>query len=559
MFPDSVTRMIDDNTANINPDIGNGLAVKHMAQITETIDSFCRTSSEKEHNGLVFLGVRDCTPEEAFTFITRKRGPRISYDIAESYFIAKCLMFRATNADGETQVHNRIILVPYVMQGGMMRINNARYRISPVMSDRVISVNYKDVFVRLLKAKITFRRLIQTYRAHINGTGKTELVQVTWSNIYNEKTTEKKTAVKPCTPMTLYLFAKFGFTETFKKVAKADAVICTDGVSNEGLLEVEYQNQDWICCESSGIIPRGYRGYSRPTVKLYVKADHYTDMAKQLIAGFFYVADRYHFRFSHQASNIADYRFWQTLLGLIIRRINDARTDATISDGRIIEDMRDHMVSLDEYLDSMYRERLRQDGYHCDTIYDLFVIVMEHIDYWISTSNAMVSSKYDKEVAILYDACFGLISSVNKMYYKLRNLARRDRGGRPITMQEFQDVLQEFLPPTVISRQLSRRPVSSGVTVPGSCMLYKVTTEVVPQHQANATGRRHDTRVDDPIHRLDASQAEVTNFTVMSKADVTGSTRMNPWMRLDARNVIIPDPKLAGVIEKTQKILSGTY
>lgn len=550
MFHPQMLAMIKQQVPAINPLIGNGLAVHHFKHIESYVDTIFRTAGEGFQHGIRYVGCRHLSPAEEFNFVTRKRGSRTTFDIAKSDFYLMAYQFEVETGEGQREVIERLIYLPFVRDGGIMYINNARYRISPILSDQVISINHADVFVRLLKAKITVHRLAHTFRS--DGEND-EIVQLTWSNIYNNKD-DKKTANKPKTSLAHYLFCKHGFSGSMKLIAGADAYV----VQNREDL-VNYPKEEWVVCESSGIPSKGMKNYRKPSALVVVRRSQYGQMAKQLIAGFFYVADRYFFRFDHSPEHLDDHRFWRILLGLIIRRVADMRVDGTTNDGRIITDMNDHIASLDEYLDTLYKKRLEQIGYPCHDIYDLFRVIMSRIDAWLSQSDNQVTNKYDKELAILYDACFALISNVNKMYYKLRNAARKDRGGKRISLSEYEDVLREHMPPTIISGNLSKRAVAKGITYSGDNKLFKVTTEAIPQTSANSRGgRRGDQSVTaDPTKKISASMAEVCTFVVLSKADETGDGKISPYLQISDASMVVRSEALRPLIEKTQQILTA--
>ena len=61
----------------------------------------------------------------------------------------------------------RYMLLPYVGDAGHILINGSRFFVVPVLSDPAMSVGVSDIFIRLLVARLIFRRKSHSYR--ING------------------------------------------------------------------------------------------------------------------------------------------------------------------------------------------------------------------------------------------------------------------------------------------------------------------------------------------------------------------------------------------------------
>jgi hypothetical protein len=345
-----LAQLVDADTPQLNASIAGGLATEHMQEVETYLNSVIKSTARGFPEGLEYLGCSRCTPEEEFTEVVRKRSPkrmrkvggRQAYDTARSdlYMMKYFFSFK-----GEP-LPPRYIYLPYVGQAGSLQLSGSRFNISPVITDRVISVGYDSVFVRLLRDRMTFHRDAHSYMA----SGEREIVQVVHSEIHNsKKKAQSKPAVRANTTMMHYLLCKYGFAEAFRRFGKCSPVVSMSFETSE------YPDSDWIICASAKVKPRGVgRGiYTPPDIKVAVRRDEYTPMVKNMIAGFFYVVDHFPGRITPELVNNPTQ--WMVLLGNLL-------WSANVPVGKIYEDVSNHLTSLDEYVDTIAVQQLAEIG-----------------------------------------------------------------------------------------------------------------------------------------------------------------------------------------------------
>ena len=497
-----------DVTPKINPLLGNGLAVEHLKRIDEFIDEIFRMASRSYPPGIKYMGFKRCPPDRAFDEITkRKNNQPQQYDVALSYMKMNEYYF-----DVGGKMITRYMQVPFCGPAGTIYIGGSRMNIFPVLSDRVISVGVSNIFVRLLRARVTFERNVFRYVAD----DEVETVQVVHSQIYhrNPKVRKLKRTVSANCSLMHYLFCKYGFTETFEKYGGTVPIVGYGGEIND----TKYPPDEWIICRTTGLAPAGTgRQYWEKTdIRLAVRRDKYTPMVKNMIGGFFYVCEYF------PTLMIPDYidslHRWKVLMGHII-------FSGTIGAGKLHDDIDDHIKSLDEYLDSLVKDQLKNIGIHVEDFYDLMALIVEKYDTWIIENADKVNSMHGKELNVLYYLCFDITSEIFKMMFKLR-AAYKSKG--EITVKVATDIMNATIKTGKAFKINRDHGEVSSVSYSGDNKAFKITQTLVPQSGSNRVGSKKDRAViDDPTKALHISIAEVGSHSNIPKSDPSGHARLN--------------------------------
>ena len=532
MFPSALRQLINDATPKMNPDICNGLAVKHLKYVEEYIDSIFRSVAAGFPPGLTYDGCRRCSPEEEYALTTKKKVSRCVFDVARSDIY---LMEYRFSWHGKP-LPTKYLYLPFVNDAGVIYVSGSRFVISPILADRVISIGIANVFVKLIKAKITFNRTPHHFLAN----GQRESIQVAWSDIYNEKSNPNapKATVKANCTLAHYLFCKYGFKETFLKFAGIEPVIGYDEINTE-----TYPSSEWMICESVKIKPKGFGKlfYEPTSVRIAVRHEHYTGFVKSLIAGFFYCAD--HFPQRIRAEYVNHTRLWMVLLGHIIWSGN-------ISEGKLHSDITDHIQSLDEYVDNIVKIKLREIGYNIDNIYELFGLIINNFNDWLLQSDDRVNTSYDKELSILYYICFDISSAIIKLYFKLKAASKKE-----INENKINKIMTLILKPGLIYKITREHGEVSTTSTSGDNKALKTTLLVVPQSNSNRGKNKKDRMaINDPAKRLHASLAEVNAFFNTPKSDPSGRSRLSLYLGVTESGLIVRNEKFKQLIDDTQQL-----
>jgi len=526
--------LIKQDTPEINPDIGNGLAVKYIPYCEAYIDDVFKAVAKDFPQGLEYVGCVRCDPREEYSFLTSKKSNKRTYDIARSDTYLMKYMFRFNGVD----LPPRYLHLPFINSGGFISMSGPRYAISPVLSDKVISLGTSNIFIRLLRDKLTFERL--HYNLTING--KRELVQIVWSLIYHKPNLPNsiKSTVKANCSLAHYLFCKYGFTQTFKKFTNCVPVI---GMIDEVNVE-NYPADDWVIIESTRIKPRGVfdMAYRGTELRVAVKKIEYSNLVKQLVAGFFYVADYFPQRIEKRY--IDNTNLWRILLGHILFPGN-------IGEGKLLNDINEHFDSLDEYIDAIVQQKLKDIGYVCHDVYELFAIVLDNFSDWLLKAKDTINSMYDKELSILYFILLPITSAIFKLHFRLKKIASK----KQLKEADIIGLMAMNLKPGIIFAITKQYNGVSTVSYSGDNKIFEITSMLAQQKTSSKGSQNDRAAINDPGRRLHISVAEVAAYLSFTKSDPSGRSQLNPHVLLDSSSTIIRRPDLIPLLNSVQEMI----
>lgn len=528
MNPYLLQRMKDD-TPKFNPDLANGLATKYIPHVAEYIDKVWRAVAKDFPEGLEYLGYKRCTPFEEFFNEPRRKNDRKMIEIARS----DIFLVKYEFAFHGKKLPARYMFLPFVRDAGSIALGGPLYFISPVLSDIILSYEQDNVFVKLLRDRFALRRI----NHNIVVDSKIETVPVVWSMIYhvNSKQRKAKKLVKAYTTLIHYLLCKYGFTQMMKEFGGCDAV-----VSDEAFDSNKYPVKDWIVIKSIQFKPKAMSRrytYFPSELRVAIKRSEYTPMVKSLLAGVFYIVDNFPQRVKPEY--VDSPRLWKILLGHLI-------FGSEVSEGKLHDDIDEHVKSLDEYVDAIMASRFKSIGMDISSIYQFFVIAIEQFNDWILSAKDRSNSLYDKELSILLDVLMPITSAIFTLHFKLKSSSKKT-----LVEKDIIDSFNRYLKPRVIFKLTDQINGVSNMSYSGDNKCINITNTMVPQKKTGGSNRDSQ-RLDDPTKRLHVSFAEVGSFINLSSSNITGENKVNLMLQIDEYGKIIRDENMRQWLDSIQ-------
>lgn len=532
---------IEEYMPKLNPAIANGFASHQMTEhnVVKYIDSVFRSAAKGFPDGLTYEGCRRCTPLEDFNESSKKKGNnKRTFDVAVSYTYMMKYLFKYK---GEDII--RFINLPYVGDAGSIVMSGSRFNISPVLSDRVISVGTETVFVRLLRDVLTFQRVPQ----NINVNGLREQVNVAWAMIYHKSAKDKRIrpTVKMHSTMVHYLFCKYGLMKTFEMFGK-----CTPVIGGPEINSNTYPSDEWVIIASTQIKPKGCgKGLYEPTnLRVAVrKTDWSRMMVRNLIGGLFYVADHFPGRVRAEYINNSDPKWmdntstWISLMGWVIWGGNQ-------HEGVLRERVEEHLRSLDEYIDNIVLDKFQQIGVPATDLYQFMAIIIENITDMLHKAADKVNSMYDKELSVLYFVLKDITSEIFKLYFKLKAASKKE-----LTKKDIDERMNKTISMGRIFSITKQHPEVTTISSSGDNMALKITGVLVPQSSSSKqSGRKDRVVIDDPSRFLHVSYAEIGGYSNLPKSDPIGQSRISAWCETDPSGLVLRRPKFYDMLNHYQ-------
>lgn len=545
-----LAQVCDELTPRLNPDIMRGLATEHLKGSMEYLRSVAKRNFHGCVPGMVFLGFEKCTPEEEFREWTRMRTNKRQFDFAESYIYMARLRLGLDMGDGRIQeMKTKYICVPYVTDGGLMKLSGSLYHVKPVLTNKVISPGHRLLFVRMLGTRKNFYRA--GYSIKVNGERQTTFV--VHSAIYDAKTSTKKgsgpVTTRAVSTMTHYLLLRYGYTETFRKYLGHVPVI---GYAEE-ITPEKYPESDWVIVSTAHAQskPSGVTEaiYESSQIRLAVRKDKWDQSTIALVSELFYVID--HFPSYVKVADVDNLNNWTLLMGYIL-------VGGQYTAGRIFSQMTEHLTSLDDFVDEFATDKLSEKGYDVQDFYDLAAMLsMKFPD--LLAENDRAGNIYEKYYDVMYHVMRPITYALTKTRYALQHAAKRVGPGRGDTgngalFNSLDQVLTRRLSPGVIFSLNSDGTVLETVSYCGDHWYPRITSKVSEQEKASGGkgGRRGTSDAD----HLDVSMIECGSLLFLPKSDPTPVANLNPYAYICRRTgSVIPNPKLAERLARTKEKL----
>jgi hypothetical protein len=530
-----MSRVIDDSP-KINPDIANGLAVKLQSRLEKYLDDIIRGVAKNFIEGLKYLGCKRCTPQEEYEFSIRPtsntQNNKKTFDIARSDLYLVKFEFSYNGV----MLPARKMYLPFIGDAGFMFISGSRFVISPVLSDVVISKGLNNIFIRLVRDKITVERL--PHNVYINGVR--ESIQVVWSLIHHKiKKETNRSGVKANTSLAHYLFCKYGLAETFRRFAGCNVIIGESEINPN-----TYPPEDWTICSSVKLMPRGKdSSYIGTNIRLVFRNNEFNTLAKNLVAGFYYIVDHFPDRF--RVDTLNDTTVWLITLGSILF--------ITGTNSSQYVDAKEHLESLDEYMDEVVINKLHTINLFCTDIYQLFSIVILNFNDWVIQARDKVNSMYGKELSILYFLLEDITKAFIKLHYRLKKLANKKPSDgvsrKKLTERDITNAMMQILKPGIIFFIRKDNIGVSNVSYSGDNKYFEVTSILATQKSnAKKTSSNDKKDTTNPAKRLHVSIAEVGGYLSFTKSEPSGHSQINPYVKTRDLGEIVE------IVRDTEKI-----
>lgn len=534
---DLFARFLEKETPKLNPTIMEGLATVQIPLAEKYLDSVFKSVQVA---GLTYDGYARCTEEEEYLELSKpKNNNRRTFDIARSdlYLVKYKFSFK-----GEP-LPDRYIYLPIVGEAGIIHLGGPMFHITPVLSDKVISPGNDAIFVRLLRDKINVRRCYHTLLID----GVRETTHVIYSHLYRKSRTASKVPVttKAVTSFAHYLFAKHGLHETFQIYCGTVPVFGGEEINSSS-----YPDSDWVICESTQVKPKTHIGefYSSTNLRIAVPKPRWTPMMKALIVGFFYVVD--HFPDRLNVHSIQGDMLWRILLGHII-------FSGVYGENRLYQQITDHFISLDEYLDDINKEKLRDRGYEVNDFYMLMAYLLRDFNNLLLENDNANLSMYNKNLEILYYVLFDITSGIFKASFNLSKMANK----RALTPKDINETFSRHIRQGAIFDLTNGKVITETVAYSGDNKYPKITSHVTEQESSMGAARGRSRRlVVGPEQHANFSQVEAGSITFLSKSNPTPTQRINPFVEIDeTTGTICPRPEFNELRKYIDERLKGRH
>lgn len=527
-------RMLEKETPRMNTEMVEGMSCTRIGKSIEYVDSIWRAAEKSFPPGLEYVGCEPCTPFEEYMESTRPHNNnKRTYDIARS----DLFMCRFNLRFKGVPLRSKFISLPFLRDGGILWLGGTPYHISPVISDQVISIGFDSIFVRLLRDKMTFKRAYHTFMCD----GKSEAVQIVWSQIYRKPQTSRVPATTRAeTTLLHYLLCRYGFKEAIHRLIHCEVV-----VGHNEINEQNYPSDKWVICKSVRVPPKTYIGstYQPSFISVAVPIQHWDAVSKMVMANFFYLVD--HFPQEININSLENKEWWMILLGHIVHSGN-------FSQGKLYNSMVEHFDSIEDYVDGIIVRKLMDSGYTVNNLYDLLVLIMTNINKWLVDNQNHLTSIYRKTLEIDYYVMFSISYGIFRFMFTLNKIASR----KELTQKDVEELLNRNVKPGAIYKLINGNLAVSSVSYSGDNKYPKISAILAEQESRPGPKRgEHRRKIPDQTKRFHTSMLELGSFLFLPKSNPVAIARLNPYTTVKASEGMIRPRLYPELLKKTQDLI----
>ena len=531
----SLFKSVKDKYKNkVNRKIVKGYAVEQLPEIPSYLDTIIRSSIKSISPEIPFkyLGYKILSPDEDIA----NQGNITDIDISNSTLYKVTYTFEYNEEPIE-----RTLSLPYVKEGGILVLSDAKYSIVPVLTEYVISSAKGDIFTRLMKDKLIFKKLERVIMID----GRRTPIAIVISDIY--KLSKSK---NPQVPVALLLFIKYGFKGLFKSLFNTTVVLLVDEEPSLKLKDTH------TIFSSTGKKPRGLKDldYIPHNIIIAVPKDKVSQYMESVITSLIWTFDTSNV-FSKELKNVLndsakEKRFWKLLLGKVIFR-NSYTYD------KIFTSMNEYIGMIDGYMDDVTQKKLRENNIILDDFYDLIALVIRDYNMFVVTAESRSTSSENRYLDINYYLMFEHIAGINKAFFAINKEFKQDK----LTYNSIVNIFNKQLSAKKIFNLIKGGNVSLAlipVDYSGDNYYPKITSMLEDQNRGQGVKRSKTNVFPFATRTLHAEDLNMGNLLYLSKKSPTPRLKVNPYVDIDFESGKIKITKSKkSTLEQLEEMLSG--
>jgi len=546
-------KTIEKHGLKINPVIGNGLARPYIKTLPDYLSEVFKSAMATlpEELDFVYKGWRKLTPMEDFYNGINSSATKNIIDISTNYLYKVEFGFEYNGVE-----INRVIALPYVDRGGYLKLSDAHYCLTPVLSEYPVSPSPGEVFIRILRDKINVKKMYRNILINGVKTG----VQVLHGRTY--KLVHK---VNEVIPIVLYGLLKYGLHGLLQRQFNTTPIVMfTDSSIPENIREnyTEYT--------TTGLKPSTLQvlNYQKHNVSVFIKTEDVTPTLEIYMGSLIYSLDMSPMyannliRVAKEGKPITtnfDYThiddeslFWLTLLGKIIFK-NKFTLD------RIQVDVLEHINILNGYLDSVVKERLLDIDIKVEDFYELLIWSMDNFNDLVMNQDVYSSKLDNRYIDSPYYILYTLIVGVNKSFLEIKRAHARNKISENEITRQFNKFLSTRKIYSIVKSSkmnLSITPVESD----GDNILFKMSSVLEDQSRGAGVSRSKKNAFPFNARSIHAEDVIFGSGLHLLKKSPTPRWRVNMFIPVDLKkSKFIIGEEDRRMADKLEALLVNTF
>lgn len=535
MFDKSFFDAAAKHAPRLNEKIVEGLAYHDMPTIYGKIDTILRRAFNTSSCGVKFIGRRAVSPEEQFAEAVRPRNNKRLLELLPTDTHLTACQFKL----GDRALKDRLLEIPFVEIGGILRIRGHYNTIMPTLVDPIMTittssnVDLRGVVVPVARTKIAFRRRPYSYKEngnHLNA-------DVIWAKLYNDNKTSGEAKRYP--QVFHYHLCRYGVTGAFKCFG-IDTVAMGDP---EEINEENFPVDKWVICESSGFYTTN-RKIPECKVRLAFLREEYEGVRdiRSVIASFFFITDTFNGKVGFlDSAALRDVTTWKRLLMRFLWK--------DFSDVKELRQLDDHIKSIDNYVDPSVAREFNNYGYDIKNTMDLLSYMILNYNRIVATTD--VASVEGKKLQVTDIGLYYLKTMVNRIVFELER--KKDSSPEGLTVAAANKIFNGSA-----RLRWSQDAILDGWVNHGTSVVsVDSTTDLLPLKTTNLIvssskirGAPVSAERTDPAHKLHPNAVMAHSMLMVTKSAPSSRGRIQPFMNLGPNYEVLASPVMQAYIDE---------
>lgn len=509
-----------------------GLVYHRINKAIDYIDNFIKYScNSKTNTHLRYLGYKEVPPKEEIKFLFNKTS-KVVHDIAENDLYLVKFMFQYGE---EETIREHYFYLPFFSKGNIIHLSGNKFLVMPVLSDKVVSIGDKIIFINILTAKYSFTRTY--FSVVVDGTYRR--VPIVNTELYKNQVKKLDDTTKANTTVMHYMLANYGYTKTMQILL---------GFVPKPVYD--YNKKDKTVYQTTGNPPQGYirdKTLYKPThIKFVVDNEQATEETLYVIGNIFYILDN--FPDSVTIDELDSTPVWRRLLGEIIHSGNHGLA-------YLNEKISAHFNDLNSNFDTVTVNKLKDIGVNSVNLMELLVVIFQNFNNWIMNDESR-SLYYNKTYEVESFVLSHLTSRITRIVLDINK--EELRVGNAILDSKIVDkIFKKYFVTRAIFGLKQEKQYATSIEYSGDHLYFKNTSMVVQQESDFINIKKPDVNTSER-KKIMASMATVGTILGLSKKNPTPLIRANPYVNIDfPTGTILPHPQFNDIIEQTDRLLAN--
>lgn len=520
-------------TPKFNKEVVEGFVYHRINKAVSYIDNFIKYSCQSKTNThLKYLGYKEVSPKDEIKMLFSKSSSKVVHDIAENDLYLVKFMFQYGE---EETIREHYFYLPYMSKGNVIHLSGNKFLVMPVLSDKVVSIGDKIIFINILTAKYSFTRSYFSVVVNENF----HRVPIINTELYKNQVKKLPDTTKANTTVMHYMLANYGYTKTMELLLGFVPKVVYD-----------YTKSDKTVIKSTGNVPHGYildkSIYTPTNIKFVVEHEQYSEDVLYVLGNIFYILDNFPETITiDEFDNVA---MWRRLLGWIIHSGNHGLA-------YLNEKISAHFNDLNSNFDTVTINKLKDIDIDTSTLMELLVVIFKNFNNWIMSveSRSLYHNKtYEVESFVLSH----LTSRITRIVLDINKEELRV-DGTPLDSKIVDKIFAKYFKLRSIFALKKERQYVTSIEYSGDHLYFKNTSMVVQQESDYVNINNPDVNTSER-KKIVASMATVGSILGLSKKNPTPLIRANPYVNVDYKTgTILPHPVFNEIIERTDKLLAN--